>query len=103
MENKKLTYSIHALKRSRQRSIRHSILDLIFNEADKKVRKRDGVEAIFISNKKIEQLISTNTYKKDLIEKSKNIFLLVHNNTLITVVRSKSSYYRRKPKYEYAA
>ena len=103
MKNKKLIYSMHALKRSSQRSIKHSVLDLIFNEADKKVRKREGVEAIYISKRKIEQLITSNTYKKDLIEKSKNIFLLVQNNILITVVRSKNAFYRRKPKFNIAA
>ena len=46
---------------------------------------------------------SENSYKKDLIEKSKNIFLLVQNNILITVVRSKNAFYRRKPKFNIAA
>ena len=72
MKNKKLIYSMHALKRSRQRSIRQSILEIIMNEADKKVRKRNGIEAIYISHKKLQQLLMANSYKKDLIEKSRN-------------------------------
>ncbi len=99
-----ISYSSHAIKRARQRGVKKEIITLIYKEGDKKVKKMGKAFALYISEKKINRLQKLNYYKKDTLDKSKNIYLIIsEEETLITVVREKKSRYRRNIKYSLVA
>ena len=101
---KNITYTTHSLKRARQRGIKKEIIEMIYKEADKIVKKMGNARAIYISKIKVSKLHQLNTYKKDVLEKSKNIYLIIsESESLLTVVRTKRPVYRRNIKYSLIA
>ena len=77
---------------------------MIYKEADKNVRKMGKAKALYISEKKIKELHKLQTYKKDILDKSKNIYLIISNEgSLLTIVRTNKPIYRRNIKYSLIA
>ena len=97
-------YTEHSKKRARQRGIKNEIIDMIYKEADKKIKKMGSARALYLSKSKISELHKLSLYKRDIIDKSKNIYLIISNDeNLITVVRTKKPIYRRNIKYSLVA
>ena len=77
--------TMHALKRSQQRAIRPWAINFVLDHADKFKNTRKGTVSQFISEKKINRMVSKGQLKPSDAKKLKGIVVIDYGKEVITV------------------
>lgn len=87
-----LHFTHHAVQRVQQRAISNDIISLVFNYGS--VHYHKDRQVIFLDNDEIRFLSSEKSIDSRLLDKCKSIYLILENDTVITVARNTTKFRR---------